>query len=200
MICLLAGCQKKDTGKPVITLKGTNPDIVIWGSSATYPDPGAVVVDDFDGAIGYTLEGTVNMYSAGEYILKYIATDGSNNISTVNRSVIVDAAPYLSGDFMVSNYISGVLDSIYSDSILVTPTTNRIEFKSFAAKQDAKIYCTVSGNTITLPQQTLKCGNPARNITFSGSGNFVIDTAFSINYTLQDSTLLYTGRGDYKRK
>ncbi len=195
----IVSCSKTDSAKPVITLKGHNPDVVEWGSAAKYLEPGAVVTDDLDGAITYTVDSTVNMYSAGNYTLTYKATDAAGNEASETRTVIVDAALYLEGIFTVNNYIGSALTATYVDTLSVTTTNNVLEFKSFANYKNASVHATLTGTTITIPQQIDTCGTPPRGITFSGTGHFVSDTAFSINFTIVDTTALFTGHGEYQR-
>jgi hypothetical protein len=195
---VVVACKKTDNGKPIITLKGNNPDVIEWGSAAKYSDPGAVVTDAVDGAISYTIDSTVNMYSAGNYTITFTATDAAGNQSTATRTVIVDAALYLRGIFTVKNYIGLVLNSTYSDTLSLNSINNVLECKSFANYKNANLLFNMSGTSITVPQQTDTCGIPARPVTFSGWGSFLSDTAFNINYTIADSNLLITGHGEYK--
>jgi hypothetical protein len=195
----LVSCSKTDSVKPVITLKGHNPDVVEWGSAVKYAEPGAVVTDDMDGAITYTVDSTVNMYSAGSYTLTYKAADAAGNETTETRTVIVDAALYLEGIFTVNNYIGSAFNAAYTDTLSVTSTNNILEFKSFANYKNARVHATLTGTTISIPQQIDTCGTPPRSITFSGTGHFVSDTAFTINYTIVDTTALFTGHGEYLR-
>jgi len=197
---IVSSCKKTDTGSPIITLKGSNPYVVVWGSAKKYADPGAVATDAVDGEVDYSIDSTVNMYSAGSYIVTFTATDAAGNKTSATRTVIVDAAPYLKGIFTVKNYIGIVFDSDYTDTLsIATDTTNYLKFKSFAAFKNAKVHATFSGTSVSIPQQEVLCGVPARNRTFSGYGTFASDTAFVISYTISDTTATYTGHGVYKR-
>lgn len=197
-VLVIVSCKKDDSVKPVITLKGSNPDIVEWGSAAKYLEPGAVVTDDVDGVLSYTVDSTVNMYSAGSYTVTYKASDAAGNETTTTRTVVVDAAQYLQGIFTVKNYIGIVLSSTYTDTLSVTATNNVLQFKSFADYKNSNVKATLTGTTINVPQQTDTCGLPARIITFSGTGSFTSDSAFIINYTITDTSAVFTGRGEYK--
>jgi hypothetical protein len=197
-IILMAACKKTDTTAPVITLKGNNPDVVVWGSAAKYTEPGAVVTDNVDGgSLTYTVDSTVNMFLAGSYTLTYTATDAAGNKTTATRTVIVDAALYLKGFYTVKNYIGIVYDTTYTDTLSVTTTNNILKFKSFATIHNANVLATILGTTIYIPLQTDTCGIPRRPIKFSGTGSFVSDTAFNINYTITDTTSVYGGHGEY---
>jgi hypothetical protein len=195
---VIVSCKKNDAVKPIITLKGNNPDVVEWGSAAKYSEPGAIVTDDMDGTLTYAVDSTVNMYSAASYTVTYKATDEAGNETSATRTVIVDAALYLQGIFTVKNYIGIVLNSTYTDTLSVTTTNNVLEFNRFAYYKNAHVLANLTGTTINIPQQTDTCGIPARLVTFSGTGSFVADTAFIINYTVVDSSSVFTGRGEYK--
>lgn len=84
-ITRLAGA---DTDPPVITLLGDNPMIVAYGS--TFTDPGAAVMDNLDGSWTVDSEDTVDTSTAGDYTLRYNATDVSGNEAIeVTRTVTV---------------------------------------------------------------------------------------------------------------
>jgi hypothetical protein len=197
-IVIIAACKKDDKVSPVITLKGNNPDVVVWGSMAKYIEPGAVVTDDVDGKLDYTVDSTVNMLLAGSYTLTYTATDAAGNKATATRKVIVDAAPYLQGIFMVDNYIGLVMHSNYVDTLSITQTNNELKFKHFANYRNVNLYATISGTTINIPLQTDSSGIPPRPIIFKGSGSFASDTAFRIDYTITDTIATFSGHLDYK--
>jgi hypothetical protein len=197
-IVIIAACKKDDKVLPVITLKGNNPDVVVWGSVAKYLEPGAVVTDDVDGKLDYTVDSTVNMYLAGSYTVTYTATDAAENVATATRTVIVDAAPYLQGIFTVDNYHSLVFQAAYTDTLSVTSTNNKLTFKHFADYRNVNLYATISETTISIPLQTDSCGIPPRPVLFSGSGSFASDTVFSIIYEITDTTATFSGHLDYK--
>ena len=200
IVVSIISCKKNDTTPPVITLQGTNPDIVTFASQAVYTDPGATVIDDFDGTLSYTTSGSVNMYSAGKSIITYSAMDAAKNASSSKRTVIINAAPYISGFFTVSNYIISTFDVTYIDTLSVAiDTTNIINFKRFGTYVNANVYGTIAGTTITIPQQTILCGIPAHSRTFEGAGSFSSDSVFTINYTISDTSLVYSAHGDYVR-
>ncbi|MCW8821378.1 MAG: DUF5011 domain-containing protein [Sulfurovum sp.] len=77
-----------DSIKPVITLNGDA--TVHVALDDTYIDAGATATDDVDGEITAVMSGSVDTSTAGTYIITYTATDVSNNVETVERTVIVD--------------------------------------------------------------------------------------------------------------
>ena len=84
-----------DTTAPVITVLGSNPEVVIKNS--VYTDAGATALDDVDGvrevtAISIT---DVNTAIVGAYSVTYSASDLSGNISTATRTVTVATYKYI---------------------------------------------------------------------------------------------------------
>jgi hypothetical protein len=81
-----------DTTRPVITLQGSATMTLVIGTLFT--DPGATATDNIDGNITarITRTGSVNVNTAGTYILTYRVSDNAGNAATpVNRTVSVVA-------------------------------------------------------------------------------------------------------------
>ncbi|OIP99313.1 MAG: hypothetical protein AUK35_08450 [Zetaproteobacteria bacterium CG2_30_46_52] len=82
--------QITDGTPPTVTLNGTNPITLVQG--ATFSDPGATAVDDYNGNNPtVTVSGTVNTAVVGSYILTYSATDTAGNTGAATRIVDVVA-------------------------------------------------------------------------------------------------------------
>jgi len=181
-------------------MQGANPHIVVFASDTVYADPGAVATDDMDGKLTVSSTGIVNMFFAGNYTINYTAADNSGNNVDATRKVIVDAGPYLSGNFSIENFISVSSDSIYYDTISAPDTTtNLIFFKKFARIEQATVFAAISGITITIPAQTINCGSIPENKTFSGYGTFSNDSIFTIYYSVSNGITEYSGHGIYTR-
>jgi len=106
---------EQDTIAPVITVLGANPMTITEG--LTYVEPGAVAVDNFDGTIAVTINGTVNTSATGTYTIIYSATDSSGNSASTTRTVNVVAdteAPVIT--ILGSNPVSIVMNSTYTDA------------------------------------------------------------------------------------
>lgn len=199
-LLIISACSKDDTTAPVITINGTNPYVLLWGSDSTYLDPGAIATDDFDGEITCEVSGSVDMFSAGVYTITYSATDVAENSISAPRTVIIDAAAVLAGNFSIENYIGVEYDTTYNDTIYVTDSDyNKISFKHFAGIKNAEVYANISGTSISIPEQNVFCGEPAENKTFSGTGTFSNDTAFTINYFVDVNGFMYSGYGNYSK-
>jgi hypothetical protein len=196
-IILMFSCKKSDQNAPVITLKGTNPYVVVWGSTSAFIDPGAVAIDDIDGAIDYSVYDTlVDMRSAGVYHLIYSATDAAGNKDTVSRNVVVSGSRYLMGNFTVQDFRLGTFNTAYQDT-LSDSNYNILKFKHFAIYEDAKVYAKISGTQINIPPQHDTIGTRIR--TFSGYGSFANDSVFTITYSVTDSTTTFEGYDEYHR-
>jgi hypothetical protein len=199
LICIsLSGCKVDDITKPVITILGSENDVVVYKSAENYIDLGATAIDDVDGDIDVTVSGTVNMSSAGSYTLVYEATDDAGNTATASRTVIVDAAPYIIGSYTVEDFRGAVPNGTYTETVaVVSGNYNKISFTTFANMANAGVFATIAGSTITVTEQDVICGSPSANRTFSGAGVFT-DTSININYTFVTSGVPVVGHGDYQ--
>ena len=176
-------CTKDDTSKPVITLKGQASVTVILNS--TFEDPGYTAEDDEDGDItsSVVVSGTVDVNTAGTYVITYTVSDAAGNIGTVDRTVKVEnAAKYLEGAYSVVDNADGYISN-YSDNIVASSiVNNKVWVSYFANYENGAVYFTVSGNTITIPSQDVNCGSPATLRNFVGSGTISGNT-LTLTYT-----------------
>ncbi len=176
---VFTGCSsdEDDTTPPVVTLNG-DPTPVL-NLQVNFVDLGATAVDDEDGTLQVTVDGTVNKNKTGSYPLVYSATDNSGNTGTATR--VVTYKNELSSDPFEGNYsctitTSGQPDYTYSENLSVSTTLNNaVEWSKFGdySNANAKLNMFLQGsNQISLPTQTIICGNPAVARTFSGSGTY----------------------------
>ncbi len=195
---LFNGCSKEDdTLAPVITLNGDNP-FVISSIGGTYTEPGYTCTDDQDGNITSSVNvnnSELNVDSTGTYEIHYEVSDAAGNAADVHRQVIVkNAADALAGTYGVLIQQTGFADYNYSEGLGMSATVNnKVIFGKFGNYTGAenKVYANVtqvSGTfiNITIPTQTVNCGTPAANRTFSGFGTISISgstTTFVINVT-----------------
>lgn len=202
-VFFISSCKKDDTGNPVVTLKGNNPDRIAQYSAATYSDPGATATDDTDGNLTPTVSGSVNMNSAGEYTLTYTATDGAGNKTDAVRTVVVDGGMFLAGNYTTEDFTGSTSNGTYPEVISSSSTVNnKINFTKFAFYANGTVYATVSGTAITIPNQTVHCGTAPNDAdrTFTGNGTFTNNfTTFTINYTEVTGGTPVTGHGVYTR-
>ncbi|CAN5478245.1 hypothetical protein BH11BAC2_BH11BAC2_24680 [soil metagenome] len=184
-----SGCKKDDdTESPVISLNGDNPDFSVL--KFAYVDEGADATDNNDATVTVNTSGTVNSNAAGSYQLTYSASDAAGNPSEEIRDVYVvnlSSATYSASDDC------GTGATAYTEAITVTNTA--INFSRFANYDNGSVNGTISGDnttgfTITIPSQTVMCGTPAANRSFSGTGTIsftdnggTIVRNISISYT-----------------
>ena len=78
-----------DVTKPVITLKGKNPDTLVINTS--YTDAGAIAIDDVEEDISSKIirTGSIDSSVIGSYTLTYTVSDLSGNTASKTRTVIV---------------------------------------------------------------------------------------------------------------
>ena len=198
-VLIFNACNKDDTTKPVITpvitLDTTKPVITLKGSStmtivlnSTFTDPGYTATDDEDGDItsSVVVTGTVDVNTAGTYKLYYTVSDAAGNIGTAERTVIVkNEADYLNGNYNVTDVAAGNTYT-YTDNITASSTVNnRVWVTKFAFYTNGAVYFTISGNNVTIPNQTVNCGNPAADRLFSGTG---VINGNTINITYTETT------------
>lgn len=122
----------KDVTPPEITLQG-EPEITITAGTA-FRDPGATATDNSDGDLTEKLsvEGSVDVYRAGDYTLTYTATDSFGNTASVTRAVHVKAirqpdtvspgskTVYLTFDDGPSRYTAELLDVLAKYNVKAT--------------------------------------------------------------------------------
>ncbi len=193
---------KDDTVKPVITLKkdaNNNVDMVIV-FKATFTDPGYTATDDEDGDITSKVTitgGPVNNLSAGVFSLVHNVKDAAGNAAdAVTRKVTVDAAAFLAGSYSVVD-VSNNYTMNYTDNVVAATdgTKNKIYFQKFGNYSGAVVSATLSGTTVTIPEQTVTCGLPPNNIphTFSGTGTFTNSSGINVTYKDVSTVGTYTG-------
>lgn len=195
---LLTSCTKDDTTPPVITLSGGDMTVTQFG---TFTDPGATATDDVDGDVTVTVNGTVNVNAAADYVITYTATDKAGNSATKDRTVTVSGSNYVAGSYTTEDFTGSVSNGTYPETVSSsTVTHNKINFTKFAFYVNGTVYATISGTTITIPTQTVTCGNPAADRQFSGSGTYTQGfTSFTLNYTEVTNGTTATGHGVYTK-
>lgn len=81
-----------DSVAPTITLIG-EPEIVIK-EGETFDDPGAVAMDNYEGALDVTISG-YDLRQTGSQEITYTATDSSGNTASVVRSLLIEESTEL---------------------------------------------------------------------------------------------------------
>lgn len=184
----MTGCSEDDTTAPVITILGDNPTVSLL--NVTYTDAGATATDDKDGNLTSSIVTTneVNKTTAGAYQVNYSVSDEAGNAALESRDVyVVD----LSGSYSVVDVIDGTppVTTPYTDVLTVTGGTN-INFAKFAGYTNGSVNGSINGSDVTVLSQSVLCGSPAANRTFSGSGT--LSFTLSGNNIVRKIVLGYT--------
>jgi hypothetical protein len=176
---LFTGCSSDDddTTPPVVTLNGDPAPVLFLQTN--FVDLGATAVDNKDGNLAVTVDGMVDKNKTGSYPLVYSATDNSGNTGTATRVVTykneLTNEPY-AGNYNCTIDSSGQTVWTYSESLAISTTLNNaVEWSKFGdyGNANAKLNMFIQGSSqISIPTQTIICGNPAVARTFSGSGTY----------------------------
>jgi len=106
-----------DTTPPVITLSGANTINLIRGNA--YVEAGASATDDRDGSVNVSISGSVDVSTAGGYVITYGATDLAGNTATLTRTInVIDITPD-AFSFVSQNNVA-VNTQINSNTVVIT--------------------------------------------------------------------------------
>ncbi len=193
-----SGCKKEkpDTDSPVVTVNGLKTCYLQKGR--LYVDADATAMDVVDGTLKVTSSGGVAPSVVGTYTITYSATDLSGNTGTATRTVyVVD----LEGSYtQVLNYRH--YPQLYASDtsrfdeflFLSVDMKGQLNFSLFGGHAGGAVYSYLSsGSSLDVPTQTVNCGAPLIDRTFSGSGAIsntnAPHTKITLNYTeVSDST------------
>jgi PKD repeat protein len=180
-----------------------SPATVYIGTTVTFTDhtthtPTSWLWKFGDGSTS-TLQNPTHAYTAvGSYSVILAASNAFGTSKDTVVILVVNPLDYLLGSYMVNDSSAyGIFD--YSDVITQVPGYNdRIRVTKFGYYINGVVYFVVSGYNVYVPLQTVNCGSPAQNHTFSGSG--VINPSgpvIVINYTDSTSSLTVDCREVY---
>lgn len=175
----VVSCEK-DT-EPVITLNGTNPTSV--NLNETYTDAGATATDN-KGDVAITTSGVenINTSEAGSYMVTYTA---ANDVATVQQTrtvnVVLNQDVWV-GNFNVTHDCGTQLPLNATPDISAGATENDLILNNVLTLVGGTLNATISGNTITIPEQVIDI--TVGTITISGTG--------TMNNTGNEMTITYT--------
>lgn len=171
MSVLVMSCRKKDI-QPVISLNGNIEQTIALGQN--YIEQGATAMDNRDGDISddIKISGSVNKNLAGEYRIFYDVEDREGNkAATATRYVkVVNAANFMVGTYEATPTCTGTMTAgSYHTSITTSMQNNNQIFirRVLYTIEDEPVVGYISGNTLTIPSQTVGWN------TISGSGTLV---------------------------
>lgn len=192
-----SGCKKetKDTTAPVITINGLSTCYLQRGR--VYYDAAATAIDETDGTLKVNSTNNVNIGVIGTYNYTYTASDNAGNTATAIRTIyVVDVEGSYTNVLNITPYPAvASIDSTHYNDTLYLSIDMRGQLNCSAFGNHFGGYVTsqlTSGTTLTVPSQTVICGNPNISRTFTGSGtisNPTTHTKIVINYTeVSDTT------------
>ena len=180
--------------KPVISITGSQSMMVTLGT--IYVDPGATASNSDGTAVTVTPDlSEVNTSVVGAFTVTYTASN-IHGTSTKTRTVevIVGQDNWL-GSPTVSNDCNIALFPLTgSPTITAGSSTSDIVIDNMFTIFGGTVNAVISGQTITIPQQTV--GITLGDIILSGDGAMNINgTQFTVNYTYENTTPLVGGSG-----
>lgn len=184
---VLTSCSK-DEESPVITLTGGTEQSFDLGLAV---DAGSSVADNKDDGLTATSDfaTVVKKDEVNTYVVTYTATDESDNVETVTKTVKVKS-DLLAGIYTATDIVSGALNPTnngtfgYDMTVSQSATDyNKILFSNFGGF-NASVYAIVLGTTFTIPAQVMSVpGIGSINVSGSGTYNGATKKVTSINYT-----------------
>ncbi len=192
LLTITYSCKKKKIA-PTLTLIGESSITLCLGD--VFTDPGAESIDAYDDDISADIEsiGSVNVDSVGSYTIEYTSTDKNDNVSVLSRTVnVVVCVDNLLGDYSVDDDCGSQLADTHT--ISAGANNNEIIIDNIVTLAGGQVTGTLSGSTITIPQQDFSI--TVGTFTLSGSG--VVNsnaTEIVFDYTWENSTPLVGGNG-----
>ncbi len=188
---------KKDDGTctfaPDIVLNGAASITIAVGS--TYDELGATATNKDGSSVDVTITSTVDVSKTGTYSVTYSATNENGTATTIRTVIVViDQSSYL-GEWSVNSDCSTTTFPLAgTPEILIGATSTDINIDGFFTLAGGTAVGTISGNTITIPSQTINI--TVGDITFSGSGTMnATGTEMVINYVYDNTTPFVGGQG-----
>jgi hypothetical protein len=185
-------CKKENNTPPIITISGTNPDTVILGS--IFIPPTVTAVDNSGNSLTSQIVTDYSIYNpdtaqAGTYTITYLVSDANGNTTSATKTVYVVVTPAnFTGYWSVTDLVDTTTIT-YIDLLYTSATPKNVYVTRFADYSDASIFFTLSGKygtTVTLPQQSIICGDAGVNQvlrSFKGTGTIAANgSTITINY------------------
>ncbi|MCF8304319.1 MAG: DUF5011 domain-containing protein [Bacteroidales bacterium] len=189
----------KDVTPPEITIYGDKTiEIPLHGDwREEVPQQQAKAEDDNDGVVDYDITSNVDSTKAGEYEVTYTAADNAGNEASASRTVIVRIeGANLEGVWEVRGNAGG--STINFIDTIAEGQQSEFYFQRFSDYVNARVRAELSGklgDSVTIPEQTLPCGDPPKDRIFSGSG-IVIHDGKSMEISFSETTEGETVEGE----
>ncbi len=187
VISFLCSCGKQDETKPVVTMKGKNPDTLIVKTVTTYNDPGCTAQDDIDGDVtsNIIVSTNVNVNVVSYYLISYSVEDKAGNVSNkLTRRIEVITA-------------NGIYDASYNctataDSVVISSNNTYDTLTiSNAYSSGASIKASLSGTTYIIYSQPFLAGTITGTINASGT---TLNVSFNLTSPVTSCTATFKKR------
>jgi PKD repeat protein len=181
-----------------------SPTVVFLGGNVAFADESTNSPTTWNWVFGdgtsSNIQNPTHIYNAkGNYTVSLTAANSiGNNTHTKNFSV-VNQSDALQGLYNVTDVIAG---QTFNYTNTITPSTtinNRITVNKFGDYVNAIVYFDISGSNVTIPSQTITCGNPEALRTFSGNGT-ISGTTISMSYTEATNGSTANGNLTYQKQ
>ena len=180
---------------PTITLNGAA--TVSTELNEVYVDAGADATNNDGSSVTVTADiAAVNTSSTGTYTVTYTATN-ENGTATATRAVtvVIGQSVWTSNTWGITSDCGATAFPLASPpTISAGSTSSDLIFDSFLTIFLGTANATISGETITFPNQTM--GITGGDVIFSGSGSMNSSgTEITVNYNYENTVLLFGGEG-----
>jgi len=178
---------------PIINIIGAADTTISVGS--TYTDPGATATNKDGSSVTVTVNNQVDIATTGTYEVTYTATN-ANGTATAKRivNVVIGQDNWTVTWDVSSNCGTTSFPLAAAPTISAGSTANDLVIDGMFTLVGGTATATVSGATITVPQQTINI--TAGDINFSGVGSMNAQgNIITITYTYENTTPLIGGSG-----
>lgn len=181
--------------KPTIAITGAATINVVLGT--TYNDAGATAMNKDGTSVTVTTDlSQVNTATTGSFIVTYTATN-THGTTTATRTVnvVIGQDNWLGSPTVTNNCNVALFPVSGSPNITAGAGPNDIVINPMFTVAGGTVSATVSGSTITIPQQTVNI--TVGDIILSGTGTMNVNgTQFTVNYTYDNTTPIIGGTGN----
>lgn len=191
LLFAFVGC-KKDKNPPTITINGSNPASVNVGSS--YTDAGATAVNPDGSEAAVTSDiSSVNTSATGTFCVEYSAENeyGTTRVGR-NVNVVIGQGNYIGTYDLASDCGALEFPLNGSQEAIALSTADSLQFDNFFTLVGGTAVATISGSTITFPNQTI--GTAGGDIVFDGTGTMNgTGTEMTVTFNYDSSAIPFVG-------
>lgn len=204
----MAGAEIVVTGAPAPSIPVPDftysPNPAYLGTNITFNDnstntPNAWSWDFGDGNSSSAQHPTHVFALGGTYAVTLSASNAAGEQSITKNIIVTNQAAALAGVYDVTDVITGQTFNYTNTFTVSTTVNNRIMTDKFGDYAGGAVYFEINGSNVTLPSQTVNCGIPSANRTFSGSGTRNGNT-ITLNYVETTNGTSANGTATYVKQ